>query len=155
MKLRRFAAPVAAAALLPLLGAAAAPVAAQGSDGTNVTVTVNNVRNSDGVVRACITDQARKFHKCEGPNAQRLVIDARSRVTFTFRGVKTGRWAIALLHDENNNDKADSVLGMMPKEGFGFSRDAPVRMGPPSFDNAAFAVGENPVSQSIRMRYIL
>lgn len=142
--------PFAGLALLPLLGAAAPP-----TDGTSVSVTVNNIRNADGVIRACITDQSRRFYKCEGPNTRRLVIDAQSRVSFTFRDIIPGRWAIALLHDENNNDKADSVLGMMPKEGFGFSRDAAVRMGPPSFGNAAFPVGDGPVSQTIRMRYIL
>lgn len=154
MNFRRIALPTLACLMAPLVTAAAPAAPAQGS-GTEVTVTVNNVRNTNGVVRACITNQARKFHKCEGADAQRLVVDAARSVSFTFRNVKPGQWAIALLHDENNNNKADAVLGMMPKEGFGFSRDAPVRMGPPSFRNAAFTVGDEPVSQAIRMRYML
>ena len=147
----RILAALAILAAAPAVGAAApAP-----DDGTSVIVSVNNIRNAKGVVRACITDQSRNFHKCQGGKTQRLVVDAKASVTFTFRNVTPGRWAIALLHDENNNNKADSVLGMMPKEGFGFSRDAPVRMGPPSFGNAAFTVGDEPVSQSIKMRYVL
>jgi uncharacterized protein (DUF2141 family) len=43
---------------------------------------------------------------------------------------------------------------MMPREGYGFSRDAPVRFGPPSFRSAAFTVGAAPVHQTVRMRYI-
>lgn len=43
----------------------------------------------------------------------------------------------------------------LPKEGFGFSRDAPVRMGPPSFNSAAFVVGDAAIQQTIRMRYML
>ena len=50
--------------------------------------------------------------------------------------------------------RADRVL-MVPREGFGFSRNAPVRMGPPSFDSAAFQVGTSAVSHTIRMRYLL
>ena len=65
-----------------------------------------------------------------------------------------GRYAIALLHDENGNGKIDKAL-MIPREGFGFSRDAPLRMGPPSFKDAAFDVDAKGVNQSIRMRYII
>ena len=51
--------------------------------------------------------------------------------------------------------KAGRVLGMMPREGFGFSNDAPVNMGPPAFGDAAIEVGARELHQSIRMRYIL
>ncbi len=44
---------------------------------------------------------------------------------------------------------------MLPREGFGFSRDAKIRMGPPSFDNAAFELGSERERQRIRMRYLL
>ena len=44
---------------------------------------------------------------------------------------------------------------MMPKEGFGFSRDAKVRMGPPSFQDAVFPVGAANEKLTIRMRYML
>ena len=62
---------------------------------------------------------------------------------------------MALLHDENGNGKADRALGMMPKEGFGFSRDAKVRMGPPSFDSAAFDYSGDARVLRIKMRYML
>ncbi|MBL4858826.1 MAG: DUF2141 domain-containing protein, partial [Erythrobacter sp.] len=83
-------------------------------------------------------------------------VDAREgTLTLTFRGVKPGRYAIALLHDENSNGKADRALGMMPKEGFGFSRDAPVRMGPPAFSDAVFEMTGEDRSMAIKMRYML
>jgi uncharacterized protein (DUF2141 family) len=83
------------------------------------------------------------------------VVPAGKQVQFFFNDVKPGRYAIALLHDENDNGKADRALGMMPKEGFGFSRDAPVRMGPPSFDSAAFDYAGEAKAVTIRMRYML
>ena len=43
---------------------------------------------------------------------------------------------------------------MMPTEGFGFSRDAKVRMGPPKYTDAVFEIGSEPVTQAIRMRYL-
>ena len=69
--------------------------------------------------------------------------------------MKPGRYAIALLHDENENGKADRALGMMPREGFGFSRDAPVRMGPPKFHDAAFEMVSQDRQMTIKMRYML
>jgi uncharacterized protein (DUF2141 family) len=75
-------------------------------------------------------------------------------VSLDFADVVPGRYAIAVLHDENGNGKVDRALGLMPKEGFGFSRDAPVRMGPPSFKQASFDVAGD-ASQTLRMRYML
>lgn len=103
-----------------------------------------------------MTTNPEKFPKCRGDaNAYSMVVPAASRVTFSFKGVKPGRYAIALLHDENDNGKADRALMMMPTEGFGFSRDAKVSMGPPKFKNAAFDVTDADQALSIKMRYML
>ncbi|MDZ4308643.1 DUF2141 domain-containing protein [Allopontixanthobacter sp.] len=124
---------------------------------STITVTVTNMRSTEGVVRACITARSKGFPKCDASDAGSInvVAPAAETVTFSFTNVTPGRYAIALLHDENNNGKADRALMMMPTEGFGFSRDAKVRMGPPKFDDAAFDVAGNPIVQTIRMRYML
>ena len=114
-----------------------------------MTVTVTDLRNSKGIVRACMTADEATFPY--GATAQAR----EGSVTFTFSGVKPGQYAIALLHDENSNGKADRALGMMPKEGFGFSRDAKVRMGPPRFSDAAIDIGAQDRNLTIRMRYML
>jgi uncharacterized protein (DUF2141 family) len=44
---------------------------------------------------------------------------------------------------------------MMPKEGYGFSRDAPVNMAPPEFDDAVFEHGTGRQELAIKMRYFL
>lgn len=119
-----------------------------------MTVTVTEVRSSKGVVRACLTADAKNFPKCnKDPNAKRVVVPAGKNVTIRFNGVKPGTYAIALLHDENNNGKADRTLGMIPKEGYGFSRDAKVSMGPPKYKDAVFTLGTSGQRMSIRMRY--
>ncbi|MXO91491.1 DUF2141 domain-containing protein [Pontixanthobacter aquaemixtae] len=130
--------------------------AQSGAQSATVKVTATNLRNSKGVVRACMTTNPELFPKCRGEaKAHSVVVPAGSTVTFSFKNVAPGRYAIALLHDENNNGKADRALMMMPKEGYGFSRDAKVRMGPPKFSAAAFDVTAEDQSQTIRMRYML
>jgi len=122
----------------------------------DINVRITNMRSSEGIVRACITKDRNTFPNCrKDPAAMRKVVDAGKGVTLTFTGVEAGAYAIALLHDENDNGKADRTLGMMPKEGFGFSRDARVRMGPPSFDDAVFDFDGTDAALTIRMRYML
>ena len=121
----------------------------------DVTVSVSGLRSSKGVVRACMTRERAGFPRCAGAHDYTLVVPAAASVKFTFRGVAPGDYAMALVHDENNNGKIDRALGMMPKEGYGFSRDAPVRMAPPRYADAAFAVGDADVRLAIKMRYML
>ena len=76
------------------------------------------------------------------------------------RNVETFAFAVdnasALLHDENDDGKANrAFLGMMPKEGYGFSRDAKVRMGPPKFTDAVLEHTGEDQALTITMRYFL
>lgn len=134
----------------PLLVSAAPPGVVE------VQISVTGLRSEHGVVRACMTTDPERFPRCRGDDtAHSLVVPAEQAGSIAFAKVRPGTYAIALLHDENANGKADRALGMIPKEGFGFSRDARVKMGPPAFGEAAFVVGANPLRQSIRMRYLL
>ncbi len=140
-----------ALALSGTAGAFAAPATA-----SEVVITVTDLRSTKGVVRACMTTRADIFPKCiKDPGSHRMVVPADDQVEIRFTGVKPGSYAIALLHDENNNGKADRAAGMMPKEGYGFSRDAPVRMAPPKFRDAVFDLGEGGQRLTIKMRYFL
>ncbi|WP_246034499.1 DUF2141 domain-containing protein [Qipengyuania marisflavi] len=145
------------AALLLLPLAAGLTGASAPQEGATVTVTATDLRSAKGLVQACMTSAESQFPRCDNP-AEVLgttVSAAGKTVTLRFTGVKPGRYAIALLHDENGNGKADMALGFMPKEGFGFSRDARVRMGPPKFSEAAVDIGTADQHFSIRMRYLL
>ena len=144
---------LAAGALTALVGAAPPTVPANSS---NVVVTVLGLRNDRGTLRACMTDEASDFPKCASPRHDiSESIAPGNPVTLTFKDVAPGRYAIALLHDENNNGKMDRAMLLIPREGFGFSRDAKVRMGPPKFGSAAFEVAKGESEHlTIHMRYM-
>ena len=142
--------------LAGLLGSGLVLVSAAPSPLVDVRVTITDLRSPRGVVRACMTADPARFPRCRGDDATHaLVVPAAEARVLEFTNVRPGTYAIALLHDENANGRADRALGMMPKEGFGFSRDARVRIGPPLFGEAAFTVNGADVSQTIRMRYLL
>ena len=124
-------------------------------ESANISVSVSNVRNTKGVVHACLTPTKKDFPDCKKqPAHHQITVPAKKSLTITFKGVAPGTYAIALMHDENNNGKIDRAV-LIPTEGFGFSRDAKVRMGPPSFSSAAFEVKAGANSHTIKMRYIL
>ncbi len=135
------------AVCVPALAGATAP-------GADVSVTVTGLRSAKGQVLACLSTAKRGFPDCtHDPAARHVIMPAANGMKLDFGPVPPGLYAVSLLHDENGNGKADMML-IMPREGFGFSRDAPVRFGPPSFAAAAFNVGEQPVQRAIRMRYM-
>jgi len=139
------------AAIAMGLAAIASPAAAG-----DVVITITDLRSTEGVVRACMTTKEKIFPKCrKDPASHRTVVDASGSVTIRFTDVEPGTYAVALLHDENNDGKANRALGMMPKEGYGFSRDAKVRMGPPKFEDAVFDHTGADQALTIKMRYFL
>jgi len=131
-----------------LLGAAPPPTG-------EVTVALTGLRSAKGLVQICLTRDAQAFPDCrKDPDSRRLTLAAHEAGSFRFATLPAGRYAVALVHDENANGRADMAL-LLPREGFGFSRDAAVSFGPPRFGKAAFAVGETEVNLPIRMRYLL
>lgn len=118
-------------------------------------VEVHSLRSSAGLVHLCMTSKPDHFPECgDDASAYTTTVPAATTLKLRFTNLKPGRYAIALLHDENGNGKVDKTL-LLPREGFGFSRDAKIRMGPPSFDSAAFELDTSRKSQRIRMRYLL
>lgn len=68
---------------------------------------------------------------------------------------RAGRYAVAFFHDRDDDGVFDkSVLGL-PREGFGFSRDAATGLSGPRFSDAAVSVGAAVVKVIARVRYTL
>jgi uncharacterized protein (DUF2141 family) len=69
------------------------------------------------------------------------------------RGIDPGVYAVQAFHDENGNFDLDRNFLGLPKEGMGFSNDAPMRFGPPSFDDAAIEISAAGAATRLRLRY--
>ena len=126
-----------------------------GEPAGDLSLTITGLRSAKGQVMICLTREADHFPDCSDSDSARTAIVPASQAQASFKHLSQGRYAISVLHDENGNGRADMTLGFIPREGFGFSRDAPVRMGPPKFAQAAFTLADKDESQSIRMRYLM
>lgn len=123
------------------------------SSGT-VTVAITGLRNARGTVRACMTRSPSLFPNCDrDPASLGRTVSARA-ATIEFGGVPAGDYAIEVFHDENDNGKFDTFLGI-PKEGFGFSRNPRVNFKAPRFDEVDIKVAPGPLRVTVRMQYIL
>lgn len=143
--------------MAPILGLAALTgLAAQASDqAATLDVSVSGLRSMKGNVLVCVTANPKYFPDCsKDPKGQRARVAARSSGSVKFGDMAEGTYAIALLHDENGNDKMDMAV-FLPKEGFGFSRNPAVVTGPPKFKSAAFPMGDVDARQMVKMKYML
>ena len=61
----------------------------------------------------------------------------------SFAGLASGNYAIAILHDENNDGKMNTNFLGIPKEGYGFSNNVMGTFGPPTFSKASFQYNAN------------
>ncbi len=124
-------------------------------EGATVTVDISGLRNTRGLIRACLTTRAATFPDCEkDPQCQRLSVPAHNGPVLVFRHVLPGTYAVSLFHDQNSNGRLDKMMGI-PSEGYGFSRDAPIEFGPPRFAAAQVQVGNTALTLNIKVRYIL
>ncbi len=103
-----------------------------------------------------MTQDVQGFLSCrEDPEAVKVKVPAREGVSrIAVPGLTEGRWMLLVLHDENGNGKMSKSLGI-PKEGFGFSGNPAIRMGPPRAEDVVFDLPAGQSSQRVRVKYIL
>ena len=119
----------------------------------SLEVGVDHLRSEKGMIRVCLTADPNNFPNCvDDAHAVGRSISATAR-SLRFYGLPRGAYAVAVIHDENGNNRLDTLAGI-PREGYGFSNDAAVRFGPPKFAAARFDVTGDANRQQIRMRYI-
>ena len=71
-----------------------------------------------------------------------------------LRGLPPGDYAISVIHDENGDGRLNTFLGI-PREGFGFSRNPRMRMGPPRYEECRIAVNGASMREAIQIKYLL
>ncbi|RKX74450.1 MAG: hypothetical protein DRP60_10265, partial [Spirochaetes bacterium] len=59
-------------------------------------------------------------------------------VSYIFKNLPQGLFAVAVYHDQNENEELDKGLFGIPKEGYAFSNNVFGSFGPPKFDEASF-----------------
>jgi uncharacterized protein (DUF2141 family) len=146
---------VVAALGLVLMGSAP-PAAAEPArtESTRLTIAVSGFKNDKGQAGIAVFRSADGFPSDRSKAAVGTAVPIRQgRVQWTIPELKSGRYAVLVLHDENSNGKMDTNLLGIPTEGYGVSRDARRPFGPPLFEDAAFMVKGARQVVTIQVKY--
>lgn len=119
--------------------------------GASVDLTITNIKSDSGEIVIGV------FASEEGWKSDNQIADARvdaetGEVTLTIDDLPEGEIAFKLYHDvDGDGDLKRGSFGR-PVEPYGFSNDAPVRFGPPSWTAAKFQITSETTAHTLALR---
>ena len=141
--------------IFTVLGSLTLALSASADSASTLTLNVDGLRNRKGQiclsVFAASTGFPRKTTNAVQSQCKKIRDDPFS---MTLRQLQPGSYAVAVLHDENNDRRANSNFLGIPKEGFGFSRNPAIRFSPPKFAASAFPVTGSSTNIQIQLKYL-
>lgn len=117
-----------------------------------LTVNIVNTESNKGKLYLYLHDNPEHFPR-EKEKAKKIEVVRikNNKAQVVIEGLDYGKYAIAVHHDENDNDEVDTNFMGIPNEDFGVSNNATGFMGPPSFEDASFSVDSEKVVLEIDM----
>ena len=105
-----------------------------------IFIVVKNIEEKVGHIHFALYDDPDFFPENEGKRIG-FKKDAKyvTEHGVLIENLKESYYAVAIYHDKNSNNQFDTFFAI-PQEKYGFSNDAPVYFGPPSFEEASFFV---------------
>jgi uncharacterized protein (DUF2141 family) len=142
---------VAAAQLTGVL--VAADAAAQPPPGmAKIVVRVGTFRNRNGALGCRLFSGPKEF--LQSSAAEKRVAITGGVTECTFENVPPGTYAVAVMHDENDNHKLDKNFLGIPTEGYGVSNNRTYAMSGPKWEESKFVVeAGKDVALDIGLRY--
>lgn len=139
---------------IPVDHAATESAAAQPSQ-PGIHVEILGIRNNIGAV-ACALFESPEGFPTEfvrfATNLMMVKVRA-AKATCGFEDISPGRYALAVIHDENRDGELATNWMGIPQEGYGFSNDAKGIVGAPSFEAASFPYDGQSLQMTITLQY--
>lgn len=149
-------------ARIPLLATLAtlatlAPLTHAGDAKVGLTIDTSGLRNANGQLLVAVFNDPSGWPKLD--KALRLekikLAGKGTSVRLSLKDLPQGIYAVEVIHDENENGKLDMRWLPFPKpvEGAAASNNPQATLGPPSWSEARFKLGDKGGSLLIQMRY--
>ena len=133
--------------------AAGSTVAAEAQQGNTINVAVSGIKDSTGSIRCGLFNSASTFPK-DGQEIQGVEAPiANGQATCTFSNVAPGVYAVAYFKAAPGQTKMKTGMFGMPQDPYGFSRNATIGMGPPSFNAAAYSYAGGNTTWPVTITY--
>lgn len=124
-------------------------LAAGPASAATVEVRVSGVTAGKGKVNVAVCDRERFLKQC----LYSASVPAQgTEAVVSLKDIPPGTWAVLAYQDANENGELDRNFIGIPRENYGFSRNAVGRFGPPGFEDAAIEVGEGTTAAVVRLR---
>jgi uncharacterized protein (DUF2141 family) len=122
---------------------------------SGIHVKILNISNSTGTIACALFESPEGFPKDFLLFATNITIIKirESQAICHFVDILPGKYAMAVIHDENMNGKLDTNWMGTPKEGFGFSNNAEAFLSAPSFSAASFQYDGQNIDMTMSLNY--
>lgn len=133
-----------------------APATAPAPAKSTLTIQITGFRNAKGKVNIAVYRDGRGFpsDRASATASQRLEIDPQTKtVTAIFANLPQGNYAVSAFHDENLTGKMEYDAQGIPQEGYGISNNPDTTQGPPTPEQATFAVNQSQSTIEIKLVY--
>jgi uncharacterized protein (DUF2141 family) len=120
----------------------------------DLLINVTNIRNNNGLIAYIIFDSQAGWPN----NIQEAYTLGTSNIsegncTIAIMDIPYGKYAISILHDENNNQKLDKNFLGIPQEGIGASNNNYRRYGAPLYEESLINIVSKNNYQVIKLKY--
>jgi uncharacterized protein (DUF2141 family) len=117
----------------------------------DLRVDVADIANNKGLIEfalyknPAVFTQAGKTHRLFRLDAQK------GMVSYTFKDLEAGKYAVVVYHDENHNKICDKNFFGIPTEAYAFSNNMRPKLSAPSFEECAIKLQQD---RSIQIRMV-
>jgi uncharacterized protein (DUF2141 family) len=136
-----------------VIAAGFAATAAEAQQGNTISVVVSGLRDNNGHVRCGLFNSAATFPKDGQEFKGAAAPIANQTATCTFADVPPGTYAVAYFKAAPGQTKMKTGMFGMPQDPYGFSRNATINMGPPSFNSAAYSYAGGATTWPVTITY--
>ena len=116
--------------------------------------TSGNDNNDAGQIGCSLYSKKDGFPSDPEKAANRMFVKSKAgKATCVFESVKPGKYAVSVMHDEDEDGELKTNLVGRPKEWWGVSNNVPPeRFGPPKYEAASFSYGGEPKTIRVKLR---
>lgn len=112
------------------------------SGNANLHLEISNIKSSKGAMMVAIYDSKANFPTGKITIKNRISEVKVGKIVIEIPDIPKGKYAVAVFHDINDNNKIDKNFIGYPTEPFGFSKNFKPRVSAPKFEDCSIDIVE-------------
>lgn len=123
------------------------------SDGSQIKIVFENIQNQKGTIRIAVYNSENNFLDPEkAASFHSFKVEKKGEMEAVLENIPTGEYAIAVFHDENNNEILETNFFGIPVEPYCFSGEGHSKWRPPYYKDAKFTVDKSGTTLRLQLQ---